>query len=220
MVIIMDKHTDKKSKRKVNVDMQKVIIGVVLLLIIFAAGARFGAYLHHDGQTVTAGEDTSAGVVMVDIKGAVSNPGLYQLPAGSRVEDALAAAGALADAEPQLLNMAALLVDGSELIVPYQQGEIDWNALAASRGVVYYGVETAADTTENSGGDAMVGVININTATVEELQQLSGIGEVKAQRIIEHREQNGPFVTIEQIMNVSGIGNATFEKIREHICVE
>ena len=216
----MDRHTDKKSKRKVNVDMQKVIIVVVLLLIIFAAGARFGAYLHHDGQTVTAGEDTSAGVIMVDIKGAVSNPGLYQLPAGSRVEDALAAAGALADAEPQLLNMAALLVDGSELIVPYQQGEIDWNALAASRGGVYYGVETAAAATENSGGDAMVGVININTATVEELQQLSGIGEVKAQRIIEHREQNGPFVTIEQIMNVSGIGNATFEKIREHICVE
>ena len=82
-MIIMDKHTDKKSKRKVNVDMQKVIIVVVLLLIIFAAGARFGAYLHHDGQTVTAGEDTSAGVIMVDIKGAVSNPGLYQLPAGS-----------------------------------------------------------------------------------------------------------------------------------------
>ena len=216
----MDKHTDKKSKRKVNVDMQKVIIGVVLLLIIFAAGARFGAYLHHDGQTVTAGEDTSAGVVKVDIKGAVSNPGLYQLPAGSRVEDALAAAGALADAEPQMLNMAALLVDGSELIVPYQQGEIDWNALAASRGGVYYGVETAAAATGSSGGNAMVGVININTATVEELQQLSGIGEVKAQRIIEHREQNGPFVTIEQIMNVSGIGNATFEKIREHICVE
>ena len=219
-MISMDKHIDKKSKHKVNVDMQKVIIGVVLLLIIFAAGARFGAYLHHNEQAVTAGEDAVAGEVTVDIKGAVGNPGLYQLPAGSRVEDALAAAGMLADAEPQLLNLAAILVDGSELIVPYQQGEIDWNALASSRGGVYYGVETAAAATESSGSDTMIGIININTATVEELQHLSGIGEVKAQRIIEHREQNGPFVTIEQIMNVSGIGNATFEKIREHICVE
>ena len=66
----------------------------------------------------------------------------------------------------------------------------------------------------------LVPLVNINTADADELQRLSGIGEVKAQRIIEHREQYGPFVTIEQIMNVAGIGEATFANIREQICVE
>ena len=214
----MDKQADKKTKRQSSLNMQKIIIGVVLVLIFFAAGARFGVCLSNDQSAPVVGEETAPGMLKVDIKGAVANPGLYDLLEGSRVADALAAAGELSNAETGLLNMAAILVDGTELIVPYQSGEIDWNELAQSRGGIYYGSDTADDTTGTTA--AMVGMININTATVEELQQLSGIGEVKAQRIIEHREQNGPFVTIEQIMNVSGIGNATFEKIREHICVE
>ena len=93
----------------------------------------------------------------------------------------------------------------------------DTEALAAERGGRYFGLSAAEGegTTED-----LVPLVNINTADADELQRLSGIGEVKAQRIIEHREQYGPFVTIEQIMNVAGIGEATFANIREQICVE
>ena len=210
--------TDEKKRRRQQLDMQKLIIGAVLLLIFFAAGARFGDYLRQEEEQPTVAQvGTAPGMLEDDIKGAVAEPGVYQLPEDSRVEDALAAAGLLENAQTQLLNMAALLVDGTELIVPYADGDIDWNALAAERGGRYFGLSAAEGegTTED-----LVPLVNINTADADELQRLSGIGEVKAQRIIEHREQYGPFVTIEQIMNVAGIGEATFANIREQICVE
>ncbi|NLF79556.1 MAG: ComEA family DNA-binding protein [Clostridia bacterium] len=190
-------------------NMRSIIIAVSLLLLLIAAGIRFAGYLR--GDTAAAG---SAVMVVVDIKGAVASPGLYELPQGSRVEDALPLAGLTADAAPELLNRAACLKDGSELIVPVSEGPVDWNALIERRGGDYYNLPAG-------GAEAAFGrPININTAAAGELLALSGIGEVKAAAIIAHREANGPFVTKEQIMNVTGIGAATYAKIEEQICVE
>ncbi len=197
--------------------MQGIIIAVALLLVFFAAGARFGVYLQRDAVLAyDMGGEVS--LITVDIKGAVSQPGLYQFPQNSRVEDALAVIALAADAETALLNQAAYLVDGTELIVPVKDGEINWNSLAATRGGVYYG--NSSSVSDSSSVSASIGVININTAASEQLQLLNGIGPSKAQNIIDYRDNYGPFLTIEQIMNVSGIGSATFEKIKEHICVE
>ena len=217
MVMHQDSAEKTDKKRRSSLDMRKIIIALVLMLLFFVAGVRFGDYLSGNSPTAD-GESAETVGVKVDVKGAVESPGVYQFPEGSRVEDALATLELKADAEPALLNAAAILEDGSELIIPYSNGDIDWNALAQSRGGDYYGTPASSGGTTDS--MAGVGVININTASIEELQQLSGIGEVKAQNIIDHREANGPFVTIEQIMDVSGIGTATFEKIKEHISVE
>lgn len=193
--------------------MQAIIIGVALVLVFFAAGARFGAYLSA-GADVDIAENTQ---IVIDVKGAVEKSGLYSLPQNSRVADLLEIVPLHEDAAPELLNAAAFLLDGSELIVPSATEEAtDWNALAAARGSVYYG----NDTSETAITTADIGIININTAASQELQKLSGIGPAKAQNIIDYRENYGPFLTIEQIMNVSGIGSATFDKIKEHISVE
>jgi competence protein ComEA len=201
-------------------DMRSIIIGLALLLIFFATGVRFGAYLlKDDAQTAI----NAAATVTVDVKGAVNSPGVYQLPYGSRIEDALALAGVVKEAAPELLNRAAVLIDGSEVIVSYQEGEIDWNALARQRNGVYNNqTAAAAEATAGSAADtqAIAGLININKASAAQLQDLAGIGEVKAEAIIKYREDYGDFVTIEQLMNVSGIGEAIFNKIKGQICVE
>lgn len=196
-------------------NMQAIIIGLALLLIFFAAGVRFGGYLQKSGG---AYDGEAAAMLTIDVKGAVTSSGLYQFAAGSRVSDALAELPLSADAATELLNQAACLVDGTELIIPFAAGEIDWNALALSSVSAYYGTSSmaAADTADTPA----IGMININSASSEQLQLLSGIGPSKAQSIINYREDYGPFLTSEQIMNVSGIGNATFERIKEHICVE
>ena len=121
----MDKQADKKTKRQSSLNMQKIIIGVVLVLIFFAAGARFGVYLSNDQSAPVVGEETAPGMLKVDIKGAVANPGLYDLLEGSRVADALAAAGELSNAETGLLNIC-LLYTSENLILLYQQ--IRWTS--------------------------------------------------------------------------------------------
>lgn len=194
-------------------NMQSIIIGAALLLLMIAAGLHFVGYIRGDAPNTAIAATATGGTertVVVDVKGAVLSPGLYRLPQGSRVEDALQQAGLTADAAPELLNRAAPLSDGSELIVPVKNGAIDWNALIGQRGGAYYSFTGA-------GGGSLT---NINTAGADELQQLPGIGEVNAAAIVAYREANGPFVTKEQIMNVTGIGEATFAKIEEQICVE
>lgn len=133
----------------------------------------------------------------VDVDGAVDQPGIYQLPVNSRINDAiLAAGGPLTDANLDSINRAALLKDGMKIYIPAQGEQIalDGNSPASP-----------------------INLININTATQKELEALPGIGPGKAGDIIEYRQNHGDFDTIEDIQNVSGIGESLFQEIKDQI---
>lgn len=151
----------------------------------------------------SASEETAAsGEVVVHVAGAVSAPGVYTLPADSRVDDAVRAAGATADADLSQLNLAQKLADGQKITVPVA-------GAAPADG------SSAATTADSDNG----GLININTATQEELETLPSIGEVRAQAIITYREEHGGFRTTDELMEVSGIGEKIFADISPHITV-
>lgn len=148
--------------------------------------------------------------LVVDVRGAVSNPGVYTLPAGSRVQDALALAGdVLANADTRTLNLARKLNDGEQIYVP-AQGEATPVPPASSR--------SATSRTPTPAVPA--GKININTATLAELDALPGIGASIGQRIIDYRTQNGNFQKIDDLKKVRGIGDALFAQIKDLITVE
>lgn len=146
--------------------------------------------------------------ITVEVRGAVAKPGVYNLPAGSRVQDALTLAGDVAsNAETRNLNLARKLNDGEQLYV-----------LAA-------GEATAPPLPSPGKGAPTVvkppaGKININSATVAELDTLPGIGPAIAQRIVDYRAQNGAFKSIEELKKVRGIGDAMFEQVKELITVQ
>jgi competence protein ComEA len=145
----------------------------------------------------------------VYVTGAVAHPDVYLLAPGSIVKDAIeAAGGASDDADLVGINLAQELGDQQQLYVP-SQGE------TAPPPPI-----TGGEVKPSPGPKALDGKININTATVEELDTLPGIGPAFAQRIIEYRESNGPFKSIEDIILVSGIGDATFAKIKDLITIQ
>jgi competence protein ComEA len=142
----------------------------------------------------------------VHVVGAVPRPGLYEFAEGARVQDAIdAAGGLLAEANLGVLNLAALLEDGKQLVIPYQDG----------RDVL--GEDDTIDLPSSNKPSVEAELVNINTASLEELNALPGIGPTTAQKIIDYRIENGEFSTIEDIMSVSGIGPATFEEIKDLI---
>ena len=140
--------------------------------------------------------------IAVHIAGAVCQPGLIQLSAGARVADAIEAAGGLtASADVNALNLAEAIGDGMKIYVP-AIGEI------------------APVLTGKTGAPSPAsGKININTAGIEQLTQLDGIGEATAKKIIAYRESHGAFQQIGDIQHVSGIGAAKYAQIQEHICI-
>ncbi len=163
------------------------------------------------GKTIVLQPAPTEAPIAVHVIGAVPRPGLYEFSDGARVQDAIdAAGGLLASANPNWLNLAALLEDGQQLDVPYGDGQ----ALQPSANSFDLPSDTSdsADTSDSE-------LININTASLEELDSLPGIGPTTAQKIIDYREENGPFTVIEDIENVSGIGPATFENIKDLITV-
>lgn len=146
-----------------------------------------------------------AGEIVVDVEGAVSAPGLYALPADSRVGDAIQAAGGLAaDAQLGAANLAQKLSDGEQVIIPAIEDAQE--ATSGNTGVTESSMRTD-------------GKININTAGAEELQELSGVGPALSERIIAYREANGRFARIEDLQNVSGIGETRFANLKDKICV-
>lgn len=152
-----------------------------------------------DGEGDVTPEDDPA-VLVVHVDGAVAAPGVYELAEGTRVNDAIAAAGGLAEgADTSSINLAAGVLDGEKVYVPLE-GE------AGSAGAA-------------SGAEDTPAPININTATIEELDELPGVGEATARAIVEDREQNGPFSVPEDLMRVSGIGEKKFAKLEGRICV-
>lgn len=150
--------------------------------------------------------DSSQEKIMVDVKGAVRQAGVYELPVGSRVYDAVQKAGGMTDeANSQSVNLAQKLEDESIVYVAKNGEEV---APVASAGT--------------TGGEKQLkdGKVNLNTATEAELQTISGIGQKRAQDIIAYREEKGKFQSIDELKNVSGIGQKTLEKLKEHVTVD
>lgn len=139
-------------------------------------------------------------LLVVHVAGQVANPGVYRLTEGSRVQDAVAAAGGpSAQADVEALNLASLIADGQKIFLP-EPGQ----ALPPDQGGA------------PSGGGAP-GKVNLNTADRETLESLPSVGPVKAERIISHRETHGPFTSPRQIMEVSGFGPKTYESLKDLI---
>ncbi|MCI0474876.1 MAG: helix-hairpin-helix domain-containing protein [Anaerolineales bacterium] len=157
--------------------------------------------------TATPRATATAASIIVDVRGAVNKPGVYTLPVGSRVQDALARAGdALTNADTRALNLARRLNDGEQIYVP---------TMGEATPVPPPGSGKTAPTATR-----VASKINLNTATLAELDTLPGIGPSIGQRIIDYRTQNGDFKTIEDVKKVRGIGDALFNQIKDLITVQ
>ena len=189
------------------------VIGGILLILV-GVGGLFSKKEESVEETTavettvlaekTEVSTTQETVIFVDIKGAVKNPGVYQMKVGDRVKDALEAAGGLtAEADSQKVNLAKRLEDQMVIVVP----KVGEEAEEIPAG------ETRKEATKE-------GKVNINTATVEELKTLKGVGEKKAEAIIEYRKKNGSFQTKEDLMKVRGIGKKLFESFQERIVTQ
>jgi competence protein ComEA len=187
------------------------IAGLIVVLVVVLGGAGLW-YARSLPKPVTIAESapgtaqqassspSPSVTVIVDVAGAVREPGVYEFGEGDRVIDAIErAGGSLPKADLSLLNLAAPLVDGTQILVP-------------KSGPLAAGVPGAAPGSSS-------GLININSASASELESLSGIGEVLAATIVEYRDQNGPFASVEDLMDVSGIGPATLDEIRDQVTV-
>jgi competence protein ComEA len=172
----------------------KTILNITygVLIGLLGAGIIWLAVSPPRGEEVILLPTSTSRMLTVYVSGAVATPGVYALPDGSRVEAAVSAAGGLLPgAEANNINLAMLVTDGEQINVP---GIVDTSHVNAGR-------------------------VNINTATVDELDALPGIGPTTAQNIVDYRLQHGPFQVIQEIQNVPGVGPATFTGIQDYISV-
>lgn len=190
--------------------------GVKALAVVAVAIAGIAALLAWHGrpsvQPVGPGPDASGPVasaaparstasttIVVAVSGKVRHPGLVRLPAGSRVADAIdAAGGVLPGTDTSTLNLARKVSDGELITV---------------------GVAAPAGPSSGASDSSAGGLVNLNTATVEQLETLPGVGPVLAQRIIDYRDQHGPFTSVDQLRQVSGIGDAKFNDLKNRVTI-
>ncbi|MDE7367390.1 MAG: helix-hairpin-helix domain-containing protein [Lachnospiraceae bacterium] len=192
---------------------------LLMMLICGLAGCenKTDAFVRLDTETPMIGEDNTAVTlesagedrisetpveeeVYVFVCGQVQNPGVYGMPSGSRICDALAAAGGcLETADTCAVNQAERLQDGEKIYIPA------------------VGEELPVSEEERTASD---GLVHLNRATKAELMTLPGIGESKAEQILAYREEHGGFSTVEELMNISGIKEGVFQRIQEYITVE
>jgi competence protein ComEA len=145
---------------------------------------------------VPAATSSAIAALVVDVAGAVRRPGLYRLPQGSRIADALARAGGTTRrADPNLVNLAAPLADGEQVLVPVRAG-------------------TGAAAASAPGPPSPSAPVDLNSATVEQLDALPGVGPVTAQKIVDYRQQHGPFTSVDGLDAIPGIGPARVENLR------
>ena len=204
----------------------KIISVVLIILIIFICSS-------YKPKEVKAEESNKTCTYFVDIKGSVNNPGVYEVDCNKRVIDVINIAGGLTDnADTTILNLSKKVKDEMYIIV-YSNEEIKEykQKLLPSKEIIKQVEEKiicpdnsndACEKTNTSSKKEEVkvdGKININTATKDELMTLTGIGESKADKIIEYRNSN-KFNTIDDIKNISGIGESIFNKIKDNITTE
>lgn len=190
------------SNKELIIKVAAVALAVVAAFFVFVSRSGEG-----DKDVMVQEEsvvsETMVNSIYVDVGGEVKNPKVAELPEGSRVDDAIKAAGGLtASADLTDINRAAFLEDGQKVYIPALTEEDD--------------ISSNEDTGRQEAAYSD-GKININTADSDELQELTGVGPVTAQKIIDYRTENGRFSAIEDIKNVSGIGDKTFEKFKENI---
>ena len=156
-------------------------------------------------KEVNKEEPLEQDLITVDVKGAVKSPGIYDLPVGSRVNDAVQKAGGLTEqADSKSLNLAQKVSDEALVYVPTKGEE------AASQ-------QTTSGAASSTSKDKKV---NLNKASLEELKQVKGLGGKRAQDIIDHREANGKFKSVDELKKVSGIGAKTIEKLKDYVTVD
>ncbi len=175
-----------------------LVIGILATLILASKGSS-------QIEIISEEEQLSEKKIFVDVAGAVEKPGIYQLTSQARVNDALIAAGGLSASADRVwvaknLNLAARVKDGTKIYIGFS--EESKNSIFGSGQV---------------SGASVEGKININSASISELDRLSGIGPALAQRIIDYRNQNGSYSTKEDLLQVSGIGEKLLEKIKDQI---
>lgn len=201
-------------------------VGTFIVLALVVLAAAIGVQVFNPASTVSipAGSETSAqsveiapattasGSVLVHVMGAVAAPGVYELPGGARLVDAVAAAGGTAeDADTTLVNLARPVADGEQVRIP-RVGETPPPASGTAE------AHTATTGTGPAGTHA-AGMVNLNTASASELEALPRIGPAMAERIIAYREQHGGFRSVDELKHVTGIGDATYEQIAPHVTV-
>lgn len=172
-------------------------------------------------QAVQMEENSAEAKITVYVSGAVAKPGLHEIEPGSRAVDAIAAAGGMTEeANKDKVNLAKICKDGMQVNVPRLSAK-ELRKLRQENGTAVY-ADSKTHITENAVYETSAkekshtGKINLNSASVEELEELPGVGEVTAQRIAEYRSLHG-FTKIEDIMNVKGIGQAKFNKMRPYL---
>lgn len=170
-----------------------VVVGAILLVVSPQKGQPLALVTRT--PNLTPEPTPTPGLIRVHVTGAINHPGVYTLPEEARVEDAIQAAGGLQErADPQSLNLAATLMDGQRLFIPPIQE-----------------VTLTTDDRELSVETSLL--VNINTAGFAELDSLPGIGEVKAQAILDYRQNNGLFTSLEDLMKVEGINQSLYDKL-------
>ena len=200
-------------------------LGYAALAIVFLGVAGFvgGRSFHSSDPLViqevkSKSEPAATEAVVVHVAGCVAKPGVYKLPAGSRVNEAiLAAGGSTPKGDPNLLNLAAKLIDGTQVLVP------DKSNPTSAAGSTYDGkassqayLATQPVSPAKGSGKHPAGPISLSAATAEQLQQISGIGPSTADRILDYRKTHGAFKSVEELTGIgAGIGPKKLEKIRK-----
>lgn len=226
-------------KRKKGIK-EYLLVGIVVLSCLLCVGCGADEktlFIEAETTTVDSGmeemdiESTVSGVeqnpvettqeeteyIIVHVCGAVQTPGVYELEIQSRVMDAVLAAGGFSsEADTEYANLATVLVDGSKVRIPTKEETAHMSQIekdTSDNGVI------TMQKQENTGKDDC-SMVNINTADLELLCTLPGIGQTRAKSILDYRSEHGPFLKIEDIMLVSGIKESSFQKIKEYITIK
>jgi competence protein ComEA len=178
-----------------------VAVGVVVLLLLairhFGGGGGAAAPVVTPVQPAAKPKPAASKLVVVDVAGAVRRPGLYRLREGSRIDDAIASAGGpTVKAQLDTVNLAAPVADGEQIVVPGR------------------GTPGGAAASPPAAGSSPSAPLDLNSATLEQLEALPGIGPVTAQKILDYRQQHGAFHSLEELQGVPGIGPAHMAQLK------